>query len=262
MTRMLCTALALSVLLTLTISNVVEAAERQLAHVVYFKLKDSSPDAKEKLVAACNKYLAGHEGTVFFAVGVLAEELKREVNDCDFDVSLNVVFESKAAHDKYQTHARHLQFIDENKASWAKVRVFDSYLIGGRPAEPREGRPAERREGRTTERRDAPQTERVSLPDPAAHFAGMIVAKVVAKREGLVLVQVEKVAKAWEHSRAKDPQSLVGKRVHLNAGEGGNIAKFLRVLQVGETVELDVAHKQGEALTILELTPEQRERVK
>jgi hypothetical protein len=259
---MLCIPLALSVILTLTIINHLDAAERQLAHVVYFKLKDSSPDAKEKLVVACNKYLAGHEGTVFFAVGVLAEELNREVNDRDFDISLNVVFESKAAHDKYQTHERHLQFIEENKASWAKVRVFDSYLVGGQGAARGEGRPVERREGRPTQRRDEPQAERVSLPDAAANFAGMIVAKVVAKREGHMLVHVEKVAKTWEHSRAKDPQSLVNKRVQVNAGEGGNIAKFLRTVEVGELVELDVAHKRGEALTLLELTPEQRARVK
>ena len=34
----------------------------------------------------------------------------------------------KAAHDKYQNDQRHIQFINENKAGWAKVRVFDSYV--------------------------------------------------------------------------------------------------------------------------------------
>jgi hypothetical protein len=38
------------------------------------------------------------------------------------------VFKDKAAHDKYQTHERHLKFIEENKALWGKVRVFDSYI--------------------------------------------------------------------------------------------------------------------------------------
>ena len=36
-----------------------------LSHDVYFSLKDNSPDAKKKLVAACKKYLKGHEGEVF-----------------------------------------------------------------------------------------------------------------------------------------------------------------------------------------------------
>ena len=97
-----------------------------LAHIVFFTLKDPTPEACEKLVAACNKYLSEHPGTVHFSAGTRAEQYQREVNDSDFHVALHGVFESTAAHDQYQTAERHLQFIEENKASWAKVRVFDS----------------------------------------------------------------------------------------------------------------------------------------
>ena len=48
------------------------------------------------------------------------------MNDTDFHVALHVVFASREAHDVYQTHPRHLQFIAENKDSWKQVRVFDS----------------------------------------------------------------------------------------------------------------------------------------
>src|SRR5262245_45954825 len=106
----------------------------QLAHMVYFKLKDTSGGSRAKLVAACKLYLAGHEGTTFFATGTLAGDLNREINDRDFDVSLHMVFASKAAHDKYQEHPRHLKFIEENKDNWDKVRVFDSYLSPAPPA--------------------------------------------------------------------------------------------------------------------------------
>jgi stress responsive alpha/beta barrel protein len=99
-----------------------------VGHMVYFSLKDNSGTAKEKLVAACKKYLSGHPGTVFFAAGTLAEDLKREVNDRDFDVALHVVFADKKAHDDYQTAPRHLEFIKENRDNWKKVRVFDSYV--------------------------------------------------------------------------------------------------------------------------------------
>lgn len=99
-----------------------------LAHNVFFCLNDASPAAKAKLVAACKKYLSGHPGTVFFAAGTLAEECDRPVNDRDFDVALHVIFKDKAAHDVYQTAARHLKFIDENKDNWKKVRVFDSIV--------------------------------------------------------------------------------------------------------------------------------------
>ncbi len=99
-----------------------------LAHNVYFSLKDNSPDAKNKLVAACQKYLSKHPGEVFFAAGILAADLDRPVNDRDFDVALHIVFADRAAHDKYQDAPRHKQFIDENKDNWKKVRVFDSLV--------------------------------------------------------------------------------------------------------------------------------------
>ena len=57
---------------------------------------------------------------------VAAEGLKREVNDRDWDVGLHIIFTDQAAHDAYQLSAAHHQFIAENKASWRKVRVFDS----------------------------------------------------------------------------------------------------------------------------------------
>ena len=99
-----------------------------LSHDVYFSLKDNSPDAKKKLVAACKKYLKGHEGEVFFGAGPLAESLKRDVNDLQFDVALHIVFKDMASHDKYQVAKRHDQFIAENKDNWKKVRVFDSWV--------------------------------------------------------------------------------------------------------------------------------------
>ena len=99
-----------------------------LAHDVYFTLKDNSTAAKATLVAACQKYLSGHPGTVWFSAGTRAEEFKREVNDLDFDVALCVVFKDKAAHDQYQKAPRHMKFIEESKPNWKKVRVFDSYV--------------------------------------------------------------------------------------------------------------------------------------
>lgn len=83
---------------TLESSCAAAETERMLAHDVYFSLTDNSPQAKEKLTAACKKYLSGHPGTIWFAVGPLAEEFQRDVNDRDFDVSLHLVFKNKAAH--------------------------------------------------------------------------------------------------------------------------------------------------------------------
>ncbi len=99
-----------------------------VAHNVFFTLKDRSDVAKTKLVEACRTHLKGHPGEVFFAAGVLAGDLKRDVNVRDFDVSLHIVFKTKEDQDRYQTAPRHLKFIEENRENWEKVRVFDSYV--------------------------------------------------------------------------------------------------------------------------------------
>ncbi len=100
--------------------------QSRLAHMVYFTLKDKSPASVERQLAACRKYLTDHPGTVLFALGTRTPDLSREVNDQEFDVGLHVVFESRAAHDQYQVHPRHVQFIAESKPFWSQVRVFDS----------------------------------------------------------------------------------------------------------------------------------------
>ena len=97
-----------------------------LSHSVFFTLNDPTPENRDALVAACREHLSGHEGVAFFAAGRRDVALARDVNDTDFDVALLLVFRSREAHDRYQDHPRHLKFIEENKASWKTVRVFDA----------------------------------------------------------------------------------------------------------------------------------------
>ncbi len=100
----------------------------KLAHVVFFTLKDKSPDKQQRLVEACHKYLEPQPGVLFFAAGTRAEGLVREVNDREFDVALMIVFESRAAHDRYQEDETHDAFIAEQRENWEQVRVFDSQV--------------------------------------------------------------------------------------------------------------------------------------
>ncbi len=97
-----------------------------LMHNVFFTLKDPSAAARQQLLASCRKHLTGHPGTVSFSCGTLVEDLTREVNDRDFHVALHILFADRTAHDQYQVSPRHVQFIEENRPTWAKVRVFDS----------------------------------------------------------------------------------------------------------------------------------------
>jgi len=98
----------------------------RLAHNVFFTLNDDSDEAQEQLVSSCHRYLKDHPGVVFFAAGRLAPDLTREVNDRDFHVALHVIFEDRASHDAYQEAEDHKKFIEENRANWKQVRVFDS----------------------------------------------------------------------------------------------------------------------------------------
>jgi hypothetical protein len=103
-----------------------------IGHMVYFQLTDNSPENVRKLVDACDKQLSGHPGEAFYSAGPRAKEFNRPVNDQDWDVALHIVFQTKADHDRYQEAPRHLQFIEENKANWKKVRVFDSQLASAK----------------------------------------------------------------------------------------------------------------------------------
>jgi hypothetical protein len=96
-----------------------------LVHNVYFALNEPTPANRRKLIESCQKYLTGHPGTVFYAAGTVCD-LDRPVNVRDWDVGLHVVFQDRAAHDAYQVAPRHVAFVNENKATWKQVRVFDS----------------------------------------------------------------------------------------------------------------------------------------
>jgi hypothetical protein len=100
----------------------------QMVHDVYFTLNDPTPEGKEKLVQECTKYLKGHDGMVLFSAGIRAEENRRDVNDTEFHVSMHAVFDTKQAHNAYQSAPRHMEFIKRNSAGWKKVRVFDSHM--------------------------------------------------------------------------------------------------------------------------------------
>jgi len=145
MTRLLSAVVAASLAVTAASADDKKpAAGPFVGHMVYFKLKDGSPAARAKLIEACDKYLGGHAGVVFYSAGPISDEFKRDVNDREWDVALHLVFVNKAAHDVYQDHPDHQKFIAENKETWAKVRVFDSALAtvkGGKTAAPATPKP-------------------------------------------------------------------------------------------------------------------------
>lgn len=104
------------------------AHRKRLAHLVYFTLKESNDEARERLIASCDRWLSNQPGVIFYGAGARGDEFTRPVNDSLFDVGLHVVFESKEAHDTYQASDDHQAFLAENRDSWAQIRVFDAYV--------------------------------------------------------------------------------------------------------------------------------------
>ena len=112
----------------LALSVTARADETAVAHMVYFELKDKSPEARKKLVDACYKYLKNHDGVLYFSAGPRAEDVKEKVSAADWDVALHIVFKDAASLKKYGPHADHQKFINENKDNWKGVKVYDSKI--------------------------------------------------------------------------------------------------------------------------------------
>lgn len=53
-------------------------------------------------------------------------ETRRPVIDHTYDFSITFVFADKAAHDAYQVHPVHLEFVAECAHLWTRVQVYDA----------------------------------------------------------------------------------------------------------------------------------------
>jgi Stress responsive A/B Barrel Domain len=117
---------AVTVLCCLSVTA--RADETAVGHMVFFELKEKTPEAKKKLVDSCYKYLKNHDGVLYFSAGPRAEDQKEAVSAADWDVALHIVFKDAPALKKYIAHAEHVKFVNENKATWKGVKVYDSHL--------------------------------------------------------------------------------------------------------------------------------------
>ncbi len=103
------------------------SAQTILSHDLYFALKDNSPEAQQKLIDACKKYLAPHPGVIHFAVGTKSD-IKGAFNDQNYEVALHMEFVDRAALSTYAKTDLHQQFIKEMTANLKGLRIFDSMV--------------------------------------------------------------------------------------------------------------------------------------
>ena len=100
-----------------------------MAHEVFFTLSEDTAENRAHLVRECETKLSDLPGIAFFAAGTRDESIADDPNDLEFHVSLHIYFEDKASYEAYLIAPPHVAFVEENKASWANVRVFDSQVM-------------------------------------------------------------------------------------------------------------------------------------
>lgn len=94
-------------------------------HTVYFWMNDNTPPAaKEQLITDCYQYLKAIPTVKQLWAGPPAMT-PREVVDNSYQVGLTVVLADSPAHDVYQQHDLHMDFIKRNKEHWKRVQVYD-----------------------------------------------------------------------------------------------------------------------------------------
>jgi Stress responsive A/B Barrel Domain len=95
------------------------------SHVVIFWTDHEQPHTADELLAGIKKYLEPIPGVAHFSVGKMVPS-PREVVDQSYHVALNIVFANKQAHDDYQAHPMHQEFVHAVlKRLCKKVRVYD-----------------------------------------------------------------------------------------------------------------------------------------
>lgn len=93
-------------------------------HIVYFWLKDGvDPQAIEDFHAGVHKLME----IDLIQLGLVGPPAMtpRDVVDNSYNYALMAVFASKEDHDAYQVHPHHDVFIENHKALWDRVQVYD-----------------------------------------------------------------------------------------------------------------------------------------
>lgn len=100
---------------------------QSLFHSIYFSLVDKSAANIARFTALCVKYLSLHGGVLLFDTGGLTD-IKRDVSFRDFEVGMDIIWNSKQAYDDYLLSPEHAEFLSTTSGMIAKTYVFDTYL--------------------------------------------------------------------------------------------------------------------------------------
>lgn len=96
-----------------------------LTHHVLFWLKADTTEEQKAAFRKSLETLEKVESVKAFHVGT-PSSIDRAVVDTSYTFSLVIFFEDMAGHDLYQVHPLHTGFLDECRAYFEKVIIYDS----------------------------------------------------------------------------------------------------------------------------------------
>lgn len=94
-------------------------------HTVFFWLNRPDNSDDYNALRAGLESLKGIKALSAAYIGVPADT-RRPVIDHTYDFSITFVFADRAAHDMYQVHPVHLEFVAECGHLWQRVQVYDA----------------------------------------------------------------------------------------------------------------------------------------
>jgi hypothetical protein len=94
-------------------------------HSVYFWLREDLTEAEHQGFIKGVQSLTTLPSVHAAYIGVPAQT-DRPVIDRSYSYALAVIFDDRAAHDAYQAHPDHAQFLQDCAAFWKRLVIYDS----------------------------------------------------------------------------------------------------------------------------------------
>lgn len=103
----------------------VRKLDTMFIHTVYFWLNDGvGEDVRRRMLTDCVELMSRIPAVRQVWSGEPAMT-PREVVDNSYSVGLCVVLDDANAHDEYQAHPMHKEFLSRYKQFWKKIQVYD-----------------------------------------------------------------------------------------------------------------------------------------
>lgn len=106
--------------------SAVEMESTPLIHTVYFWLVDDVTEDRKKAFEQALQDLSKVPSIDKYYWGVPAKTADRDVTEKSYDYAINVFFDSVEDEAAYQIDPLHLKFVEENKALFKEVIVYDN----------------------------------------------------------------------------------------------------------------------------------------